>query len=96
MTNLCPQSKLYLIFSIIMFLTMVFQNSGNVDIYCLGKLNCDAPNLYMIYMIKILYTVFWTVILQMLCTANQPIIAWALLFYPILLYLIMTLDLFIT
>ena len=48
MTNLCPQSKLYLIFSIIMFLTMVFQNSGNVDIYCLGKLNCDAPNLYMI------------------------------------------------
>ncbi len=93
--GLCPQAKIYLVFSIIMLLTMVFQNSGNVDIYCLGKLNCDAPNLSMIFIIKILYMIFWTVLFQMLCTANQPIIAWALLFYPILLYLIMTLDFFI-
>lgn len=93
--GLCPQAKIYLIFSLIMFLSMVFQNLGNVDIYCLGKLRCEAPSLYMIYVIKILYTIFWTVILQLLCGANQSLIAWALLFYPILLYLIMTLDMFI-
>ena len=95
MKDYAHNQKFILVFSIIMFLTMVFQNSGNVDIYCLGKLNCDAPNLSMIFIIKILYIIFWTVIFQMLCKANQPIIAWALLFYPILLYLIMTLDFFI-
>lgn len=93
--GLCPQAKIYLIFSIIMFATMIFQNLGNVDIYCLGKLNCEAPNLGMIYIIKILYTIFWVVIFQLLCDANQPIIAWSLLFYPILLYLIMILGFFI-
>ena len=92
--GLCPQAKIYLIFSVIMFATMIFQNLGNVDIYCLGHLNCEAPNLNMIYIIKILYTIFWVVLFQLLCSANQPIIAWALLFYPILLYLIMTLGLF--
>lgn len=90
----CPQAKIYFVFSLIMFLTMVFQNFGNVDIYCLGNLNCEAPNLSMIFIIKILYTIFWVTILQILCDANQSLIAWALLFYPILLYLIMTLGLF--
>ena len=52
--GLCPQAKIYLIFSIIMFATMIFQNLGNVDIYCLGHLNCEAPNLNMIYIVKIL------------------------------------------
>ena len=93
--GLCPQAKIYLIFSIIMFATMIFQNLGNVNIYCLGKLNCEAPNLGMIYIIKILYTIFWVVIFQLLCDANQPIIAWSLLFYPLLLYLIMILGFFI-
>lgn len=93
--TLCPPARIYLIFSIIMFLVMVFQNYGQIDIYCLGKLRCEAPNLSMIFIIKILYTIFWTVIIQLLCNAKQPLLAWALVIYPLLLYVVLTLELFL-
>ena len=94
-SSLCNPARVYLVVSIIMFIVMVFQNYGQIDIYCLGKLRCEAPNLYMIFIIKILYTIFWTVIIQLLCNAKQPLLAWALVIYPILLYVVLTLELFL-
>lgn len=91
-TGLCPQSRLYLVLSLIVFLVLVFQNFGNIDYYCLGRLQCEAPDLTMIFIIKVLYISFWTLILQMLCAANQGTLAWILVLYPILLYIILFID----
>ena len=72
---------------------MAFQNFGNIDLYCLGKIRCEAPNLYLVFVIKILYTAFWTIIIQLMCNANQPMLAWALVVYPLLLYVVLLLEL---
>jgi hypothetical protein len=91
--TLCVPARIYLVFSIIMFITMAFQNFGNIDLYCLGKIRCEAPNLYLVFVIKILYTAFWTIIIQLMCNANQPMLAWALVVYPLLLYVVLLLEL---
>ena len=93
--ELCAPTRIYLVLSVITFLVMVFQNYGNIDIFCLGSLQCEAPDLKMIFIIKILYVLFWTIIIQLLCNAGQDIIAWLFVLYPILLYFIMIADLMI-
>lgn len=90
--GLCKPARLYLVLSIIVFIVMVFQNYGNIDYYCLGKLQCESPSLTIIYLIKFVYVAFWTLIIQLLCNYKQTTIAWLLVLYPIILYIILFID----
>jgi hypothetical protein len=90
---LCKPAKIYLVFSIIIFIVLIFQNYGNLDYYCLGKLQCESPDLTLIYIIKALYVTFWTFVIQCLCDANQGTLAWLLVLFPIVLYIILFIDL---
>lgn len=92
MEGLCKPARIYLVLSIITFIVMVYQNYGNVDYYCLGRVHCESPNLTYIYLIKFLYVSFWTLIIQLLCNSNQHILAWLLVLYPIILYIILFID----
>ena len=80
-------SKLYVI--------NIAETYGNVDIFCLGSLQCEAPDLKMIFIIKILYVLLWSIIIQLLCNAGQEIRAWLFVLYPLLLYFIMIADLMV-
>ncbi len=92
MEGLCKPARLYLVLSLFMFIIMTFQNYGNINYYCLGKLQCESPDLTIIYIIKFVYIAFWTLIIQLACNAKQTTIAWLLVLYPIILYLILFID----
>lgn len=84
--NLCTPSYVYLVVSMFFILIMFIQNYGNVNTYCLGSFACDVPNTTIIFIIKIVYVLFWTWILNLICRAGAPGFAWFLVLLPIVLF----------
>ena len=84
--NLCTPSYVYLVVSMIFIFIMFIQNYGNVNTYCLGSYSCDVPNTTIIFIIKIVYVLFWTWILNLICRAGAPGFAWFLVLLPIVLF----------
>lgn len=80
--NLCTPAYVYLIISLIAIIIMALQNFGNSTLYCLGTLSCETSSVIMLFIIKILYILFWTWILNIICKNGSEPIAWFLLFLP--------------
>ena len=87
--NLCTPSYLYFVISIIALIVMMIQNFGNVDVYCLGHYSCDVSSTFLIFVIKFVYILFWTWILNLICNAGAPGIAWFLVLLPFVLLFVL-------
>lgn len=86
--NLCSPALFYLILSFISIFTMILQNSyTSPDIYCLGNYSCSA-NKTVIILISIVYAVFWTWILNIICSAGASYVSWILVLLPFLLFFV--------
>lgn len=86
--NLCTPSYVYLVISMIAFFIMALQNVGNTNVYCLGAYSCDVSSVYIIFIIKFMYILFWTWILNLICRAGAPMFAWFLVLVPLILLFI--------
>ena len=87
--NLCTPSYVYLMLSLIFLLVASVQNYGNINNYCLGDFSCDVTSTSVIFLIKIMYILFWTWILNLMCNAGATSIAWFLVLLPFILLFIM-------
>ena len=83
--KLCTPSLIYFIISIIFILLSVFQNLGNQHMYCLGSFSCRVPNTTLVFVVKIIYILFWTWILNLICKDGYPGVSWLLILLPFLL-----------
>ena len=87
--ELCTPSFVYFILSVVGIIITIFQNMGNTNIYCLGSLTCNVPSTILIFIIKVVYILFWTWILNLMCKDGHKNIAWFLVLLPfVLLFLI--------
>ena len=77
--NLCTPAYVYLVISTIALIIMIFQNYGNVNTYCLGDYSCNVSSTAMIFIIKAIYILFWTWILNLMCSANATGVALSLI-----------------
>ena len=93
--NLCTPSRLYLVVSMIFLAVMYYQNVNNVDVYCLGAYECDVTNITAIFILKFIYILFWTWILNLICRSGSPSIAWLLVLLPFILLFLMIALMFI-
>lgn len=75
---------------------MAFQNIGNVNMYCLGSYSCSVTNTTTIFILKFFYILFWTWILNLICRAGAPEIAWFLILIPFILMFILIAVLFLS
>ena len=68
---------------------MVIQNV-NSDIHTLwiGQQNIRVPNLILVFFVKILYILFWTWILNLMCRDGHSEISWLLVLVPFLILFI--------
>ena len=80
--KLCTPAFLYFSISMIAIILMIFQNFGNQNKYCLGEFNCYTENLGLIFVGKILYIIFWTFILNLICKSGFTGISWFLVLFP--------------
>ncbi len=87
--NLCTPSYVYFVLSMIMIIAMVFQNYGSATEYCMGSYTCSVSSVFVIFMIKIMYVLLWTWILNLICKAGVPGLSWFLLLLPFLLMFVM-------
>ena len=87
--KLCTPSYVYLVISSIALVVMMYQNMGNVDKYCLGSYTCNVSSTALIFVIKALYILFWTWVLNLMCNANATGVAWFLLLLPIIIMFIL-------
>jgi hypothetical protein len=87
--KLCPPALLYLVISLAAILIMAFQNYGNEQLYCLGQYSCNVSSVYLIFILKFIYVIFWTWILNLICRAGAPVISWLLVLFPLLLFFVL-------
>ena len=91
MPSLCTPASVYFTISIIFLIVVFIQNYGNVNTYCLGVQSCNVSNTYLIFAIKLIYVLFWTWILNLMCNAGASAIAWFLVLIPfIIMFLILS------
>lgn len=87
--NLCTPAHIYLVISVISILVIGMQNMGNENTYCLGSYSCYTKNKVTIFIMKILYVVFFTWILNILCKSGYETVSWVLVLLPFVLMFIM-------
>jgi len=85
----CPPAALYFILSMVTIAVIAFQSlTTGVNVYCIGDGACQASNVYLLYAVKILYVLFWTWLLNIICKGGASWFAWLLVLIPYLIFLI--------
>lgn len=93
--SLCLPSSIYFVISLISLVIMGYQNLDNTNKYCLGSYTCEVSSTLLVFMVKLLWVVFWTWVLNLICKAGHTNISWFLLLLPYFsLFLILILVLF--
>jgi hypothetical protein len=86
--NLCTPAYVYLVISVIAIIIMALQNMSNPQLYCIGMYSCQTSSIVTIFLLKIVYVIFWTWILNIICSAGATNLAWFLVLLPYILLFI--------
>lgn len=88
--ELCTPAVVYFTLSMISLIVIILQNFGNINTYNLGSFSAKVPNTTMVLLVKFIYILFWTWIINLICKDGHSGIAWFLVLIPfILLFVIM-------
>ena len=88
--ELCTQSLLYFVISIIGLVLVFLQNLGNTNSYHVGSFSCRVPNTTLVFINKFIYILFWTYVLNLICKDGHTELSWLLVLLPwLLLFVIM-------
>ena len=86
---LCTPAFIYLIISFIGLIIAGIQNiKNNNNIYTLLGIPKPVSNTFLIFVVKFIYILFWTWILNLICADGHKDIAWILILIPFILLFI--------
>lgn len=84
---LCTPASVYFVISFVAIVIMIVQNYNSPhNKYCVGSHHCsvDSPSSKVIFfVVKLMYVLFWTWILNLMCNAGYKDVAWFLVLLPI-------------
>lgn len=87
--ELCTPALVYFVISIVSLVLVLLQNLGNRHSYYIGSFSCKVPSTILVFIIKLIYILFWTWILNLICKDGHIGISWLLVLLPwILLFVI--------
>lgn len=87
--EICTPARVYFVLSMLGIVMSVIQNFGNNGIYAMGPYSCSVPSKVLVFGFQIVYILFWTWILNLICKDGQSGIAWFLVLLPIVLFFVM-------
>jgi hypothetical protein len=87
--ELCSPSLFYFVVSIVGLVLVTFQNLGNRSSYCVGSFSCRVPNTLLVLVVKLVYILFWTWVLNLICKDGHTGLSWLLVLLPWVLLLVM-------
>jgi hypothetical protein len=86
--SLCTPAFIYVLLSSIGIIIIAYQNYGNQNLYCVGNVNCPVQSTTPIFIAKVLYVLFWTFVLNTLCSYGYYKLSWFILLLPFILFFI--------
>jgi hypothetical protein len=87
--ELCTPAVIYFVISMISLVMVLLQNLGNSNSYNVGSFSCRVPNTAMVFIVKLVYVLFWTYVLNLICKDGHTGLSWLLVLLPwILLFVI--------
>lgn len=89
--SLCTPALVFFVISVLSLFGMIFDNLENTRTYCVGNVSCNVANTSMIFILEILFLVFWTWLLNFICSSGYPSVAWFILLLPYILILLVVL-----
>ena len=87
--ELCTPAMLYLVISMIGLVIVLMQNLGNTNSYHVGSFSCRVPNTAVVFIVKLIYVLFWTYVLNLICKDGHTSLSWLLVLLPWLLLFVM-------
>jgi hypothetical protein len=87
--ELCTPAMIYFVISIISLAMVLLQNLGSQNSYTVGSFSCRVPNTALVFIIKLIYILFWTWILNLICKDGHTNISWLLVLLPWILLFVM-------
>ena len=87
--QLCTPAYIYFAISMVGIILSVMQNIGDDKVYRVGYYSADVPSNFLIFAIKIIYILFWTWILNLICKDGHREIAWFLVLIPFILIFVL-------
>ena len=86
--DLCTPAALYFILSFISLLIMSVQNLGQTHEYCLGNYKCTVPSVLLVFVIKAIYILFFTWVLNLICNAGYRNVSWFIILFPFIMFFV--------
>lgn len=87
---LCTPSQVYVLISAVAIITMLIQNIAEPRKYCIGRFSCQLNfNNLFLFAMKVLYVVFWAIVLDSLCKNGYKDLAWSIVLLPFFLLFLM-------
>jgi hypothetical protein len=92
LSKMCTPALIYLSISMFSIIVMIYQSFfHNVNVLTIGNYNSyTSSNIQIIFLIKILYILFWTWILNLICRAGAPLLSWILVIMPLVIFYMAT------
>ena len=87
--ELCTPAMLYFIISVVALAMVLLQNLGNQNSYNVGSFSCRVPSTALVFIIKLIYILFWTWVLNLICKDGHTSISWLLVLLPWILLFVM-------
>jgi hypothetical protein len=83
---MCSPALVYLVISFVALMMSWVQNHQNTNMYCAGHISCPVQNTAYVFILKITWFLFWTWILNVLCTKGYTTVAWVLVAIPFMVF----------
>lgn len=80
--DLCMPAMIYFIISMVVLIVVLFQNLGNTNTYNVGSFSCNVPSTGLCFILKFIYILFWTYVLNLICKDGHKGLSWLLLLLP--------------
>ena len=87
--ELCTPAMIYFVISVIALAMVLLQNLGTQNSYTVGSFSCRVPNTALVFIIKLIYILFWTWVLNLICKDGHTTISWLLVLLPWIMLFVM-------
>lgn len=89
LTNLCTPAFIYFLLSITAVIMIGLQSSlSGPTNYCVGMYSCSNVNVVSLLALKILFILFWTWILNIICKNGNEVMSWIFVLIPLIIMFI--------
>ena len=93
LNSLCTPAYLYFLLSIAMLIFAgIFMNTEMMKSYCNGK--CGPIQVILFFLIKLIFIIFWTWVLNVLCRGGAGWLSWFMVLFPFIMILAVVLTFF--